>query len=810
MPGQQPRGPVLQKLDSREEPVVALRALVKAKCPGRTMRPVLPPRDGVSLEIECHWKLRKMLRQLGGVYLLRSVFRAIALHAKAQRAHRALKKACRQKKRDRLLQGLQQIEQASERKDGKAFYAFVKLVSPKPFVPKIKLRDARGMTLTKTQEGEQLREYAEELFHAGDVQLPPLEPSPPELFSRQSSEWAIMQLKKGKAVPSGSAQIASWQASSRELSATLEAICRDTVRSGKPYIPTLWTRVQLAWLPKPGKSPSCPEHLRSIGLMGVDTKAFMVILKSEAHQYIMRALQHTPQFAYRSGVCTTDAILRVGDHCNLVRRDIESTSTSHLSKLLGDQVPELIGGLALSLDLSKALDSLTFSEMSEALVAAGMPEYLVRLILHVHKQSVCEIVHGSFNSSVPMRRGLRQGCPAAPVIYSAWTALLCRRLVAAFGEGWDARTMTIFADDKRLCWQIRSMKSLEKALSQISTVLAVLSSACMKVNVGKSEVLMLLRGKRADEARRRFVSVRGGEGHLRVPHSGSSAYFTIKSKIRYLGVVLSYGGFEAQTAAYRCDQAKSAFGQLRSVLRTGSCLTKADRLRVYRACVWSVLEYGLIGVGLDRKALDSVKSAAAGQLRKVLRIHGRGITNQQVFEQAALNPEEILLGRMDRKLDMMPEQSVEILQAVRARLVRVRDNLSSIIEASGSFVTPCVVDSSIACPVCGIYFANEVSLNMHIKSGHPQIHDASRVQFVKARHALGGIPQCFFCLKMLCDHHSLEKHVTMGGCSVIKEAISKGQTLEDLEAEISRQHKASPPEVPEQIREINQEGPAEG
>ena len=170
------------------------------------------------------------------------------------------------------------------------------------------------MTLTKTQEGEQLREYAERLFYAEDAQIPPLEPAPPELFSRQSWEWAIMQLKKGKAAPSGSAQIATWQASSRELSTTLEAICRDTVRSGKPYIPTLWTRVQLAWLPKPGKSPSCPEHLRSIGLMGVDTKAFMVILKSEAHQYIMSALQHTPQFAYRSGVCTTDAILRVGDH----------------------------------------------------------------------------------------------------------------------------------------------------------------------------------------------------------------------------------------------------------------------------------------------------------------------------------------------------------------------------------------------------------------------------------------------------------------------------------------------------------------
>ena len=53
----------------------------------------------------------------------------------AQRAHRDLKKACRQRKRHRLLHGLQQIEQASQRGDYKAFHAFVKLVSPKPFVP---------------------------------------------------------------------------------------------------------------------------------------------------------------------------------------------------------------------------------------------------------------------------------------------------------------------------------------------------------------------------------------------------------------------------------------------------------------------------------------------------------------------------------------------------------------------------------------------------------------------------------------------------------------------------------------------------
>ena len=329
--------------------------------------------------------------------------------------------------------------------------------------------------------------------------------------------------------------------------------------SSSPVIPSLWTRVQLAWLPKPGKTPSCPEHLHTIGLMGVDTKAFMILLKSEEHPYIMTMLQHTPQFAYRSGVSTLDAILRVGQHFSDVRRDIESTSTSHLSKLLGDQIPELIGGLAISLDLSKAFDCLPYAEMFEAMAHAAMPEYLIRLILQVHAQSVCEIVRGNYSSSVEMRRGLRQGCPIAPLIYSAWTALLCRRLVSALGEGWATNTITLFAADKILCWRIRNTQSLEKALSQVGIVLDLLLRAKMKVNITKSEALLLLRGRKADEAKRRFISIRGGEDHLRVQTTGINHYFAIKSKIRYLGVIFSYGSLEHQSASFRSGQAKSSF-----------------------------------------------------------------------------------------------------------------------------------------------------------------------------------------------------------------------------------------------------------
>ena len=180
-------------------------------------------------------------------------------------------------------------------------------------------------------------------------------------------------------------------------------------------------RVQLAWLPKPGKAPSTPGNLRTVGLMGADTKALMVLLKEYASPFIMRALTSTPQFAYRQGVSTIDAIARAGNHCHAIRQLLESASTSQTAKILGAEQPGLIGGLMLSLDLAKAFDSLSHSETHASLLAT---DYLVNLLVHVHANSVSEIVHGEHSFDVKMGQGLRQGCPAAPLVYAAWTARL--------------------------------------------------------------------------------------------------------------------------------------------------------------------------------------------------------------------------------------------------------------------------------------------------------------------------------------------------------------------------------------------------
>ncbi|CAE7880876.1 HCN2, partial [Symbiodinium necroappetens] len=81
-----------------------------------------------------------------------------------------------------------------------------------------------------------------------------------------------------------------------------QALCQDS-----PALPHEWSIVQLAWLPKPNKTPTCPEHLRSIGLLSADSKGFLLILRREITPFIREALTDVPQYAYRPQPGTLDA-----------------------------------------------------------------------------------------------------------------------------------------------------------------------------------------------------------------------------------------------------------------------------------------------------------------------------------------------------------------------------------------------------------------------------------------------------------------------------------------------------------------------
>ena len=93
---------------------------------------------------------------------------------------------------------------------------------------------------------------------------------------------------------------------------------------------------------------------------------------------------------------------------------------------------------------------------------------------------------------------------------------------------------------------------------------------------------------------------------------------------------------------------------------------------------------------------------------------------------------------------------------------------------------------------------------MHIKNKHETTHEEAKVQYIKSKHSLFGIPMCKFCLNVHCDWHSLEKHITMGGCMAIKTAIAKGSAVEKLLESTEQAHELCPPQPPESLRHRTQ------
>ena len=136
-----------------------------------------------------------------------------------------------------------------------------------------------------------LAAHARKLFLGRQWNLPVLLPVPSALFSSQHWWSAFRAIPRDKAVPIFTPSI-------NEVCDVLEEVAAAHFAIQEPRIPAEWASVQIAWLPKPNKTPSSPENLRTIGLMSGDQKALLHIIKTHITEPIMQALHRTPQYAY--------------------------------------------------------------------------------------------------------------------------------------------------------------------------------------------------------------------------------------------------------------------------------------------------------------------------------------------------------------------------------------------------------------------------------------------------------------------------------------------------------------------------------
>ncbi|CAE7331161.1 unnamed protein product, partial [Symbiodinium sp. KB8] len=788
---------------------VALQALrndlgqVPAVPAARVARPALVGLNGELLQ---YWQAQRQLRSQSS-RTFHDIFARMRLFLQLRRRHRELKARARFQKRRQLLDILERAEGAAAKGDSKSLFQCVRLLAPRGGVRSLRLRDAQGNLMHPSAECRLLSQYAAELFKARrehDICCPELLPLSPDLFTPAAWESALRSLRGGKAVPAGQPAIEVWK---REISTAAQALSQislDSLCGDKPYLPAEWCDMQFAWLPKAGKTPSSPENLRSIGLMAADTKGMLVILREAVKPFVVRYMFEAPQYAYRPGASTADALLRASFHCSSVRALLCKHQQDHTSKILGTGNVDFVGGMMISVDLRKAFDSVSHGELYKSMLEASIPPDLASALIQIHVQTRCSVLHGGACEHNAMSRGLRQGCPVAPILFAAWSVRTLRLSREALPRGADRDCYTMFADDLHGSWEFHSAADFLSSLRDVRAVFSVLEGLGMAINFQKSVAVLRLRGAAVARVSRHVLVWRPDGQYLRVRSDPHDFYIPVASTMSYLGATLSYDNYELKTFQNRAHCAQLRFQELRKVLRSNGALSARHRLRLYRATVWPSLWYSLGSIGVTGGVLRGVISVLSGHLRKVLRIYEGGITNQAVIDRAGLCPQRFFAEQAALKAASIaadPFRSADLKQRELKRADALCSAMASATEVPLSSCSLVRVSTSeaacIPCRVCGIYFHSEEGLQMHIAHQHAEINQSSKLDFNKALHSLFGLPFCRFCRQRLHDWNSLAKHVSMGMCLRIKSLVAEGKRESEMLQILGEEERRNPPTPPD-------------
>ncbi|KAL3701503.1 hypothetical protein R1sor_019525 [Riccia sorocarpa] len=153
--------------------------------------------------------------------------------------------------------------------------------------------------------------------------------------------------------------------------------------------------------------------------------------------------------------------------------------------------------LFVKLDFIKAYDRVDHAFLWRTLECQGFDQEFISLVQGITREGLAQVhVNAAFTKEIKVSRGVRQGCPLAPLLYALYThafmSLLCKanrenRIGGLFIQPGAALGHQLFADDTGICIKTREedFEELKKVLMQYE-----LASGA-KINLAKSLIMPL-------------------------------------------------------------------------------------------------------------------------------------------------------------------------------------------------------------------------------------------------------------------------------------------------------------------------------
>ena len=698
--------------------------------------------------------------------------------------HREQKTASTQARQNRIDQFLSEARAAADRQDLSKLHQLVRKVSPKEKTARIQIRSATGQILSPIEEFTHIKCFVQATWHDAPLPLLPALGAPGVPFSAEDLERAFARLASLKANAPGTCASLSILSCPALCAKKLFPLLMQWWNQPTPFVPVEWKNGHLFLLPKPGKPPNDAKNLRPLALQDVFGKVVLGLVSEKARHSVLPLISSTPQLAYLPFRGTADAIARATQHCLLVAQLARHAQRPVEKQATGMVRHSLVGGALLSLDLSKAFDSVSRSHLFQGMAALGVRPDCLHLLYEWHRGTHYDISHKGFSASVPVYRGVRQGCKAAPFLWCCLTTLILNKLAECTSWNWVTRNITIYADDFLVHQTLFSLDDLNEFTTNCGILLDILKDFHLQINIQKCFSMVTLQGIAQRKAQARHLKRTSQGWHLCFPRTGMGpALVALHTVVPYLGIKLSYKTMQSSSLQHRLQCGLRAFRRLRTWFCSKKGLTSRQKESLWSSVVRTTTLYNLHVVGCSAAGLRQLISQLTLQQRMFMHDHSHEThrTHADFHAIHQITPPAVFLRRVcvrtleGREARLHTLDSTDILHQIQfhepANLLLQLDQWIS----SQAYSPPLTL--RFQCRTCLGDFPSAATLARHEQTAHGRSH-ARLVPFRLQRDALAGLPQCRHCDKTFGSWTNLRTHIEFLNCPMFD-----GTQVLDMEME---------------------------
>ncbi|OLQ05950.1 RNA-directed DNA polymerase from mobile element jockey [Symbiodinium microadriaticum] len=709
-----------------------------------------------------------------------AIFTKWKLAAAFARASKALRKQSHRLKKQFYESQVDLAEQAALRSDQRSLFLIIKRLSPKSRNIACRLRGDDGRLLNGPEQLQHIVAYGNKTFAAKDDDPPstPLLAAP--TISAQDLTAEFGKLGLSKAVPRHIAPAAVWKLCSHELGVVLSQALTHHLQPGNlGELDEDWKSSYVVWIPKPGKPQLDVSSLRPIGLSSPASKALAGSLRHHLLRGLEPALRMTPQFAYAKHRGTADALLRAHMHFEAVAKLVQDTQCTRFQKQAGGRERSAVGGLGLSLDLSKAFDGVTRAHLYRSMAQHGVPPDIITIIqqLHFRAQYVYQV--GQHTGYTTTSNGIKQGCVIAPYLWNYFSLAFLSMLREHRDEAWIRQVLTLFADDVWGAWELRTAQDLTRAVADISLILETLETLDMTINYNKTAILFKLVGKDAKRLRQEHTFMKAGQLHLKLIVHGRECGIPIKEQHEYLGTIVTYRHRLQRNMQHRLKTCTARYQGLRKLLNGSHHLAVHHRLRLWQACICTSAMYAQHIVGVTSSTLAALTVTLTRHLRAILRIpaHLTHVTTGEVWRQAALpmpgwmvqTTQQHFLSKLIHHATHSPDitTTTQVMEHLKRQAARLD---ATLMEAAAGLAKAPPQTPAVSCPFCQETFVTENAMRVHCGLKHeskPQHSTRTPTVFRPELHSKAGMPACQLCERQFWRWAHLVAHIESGACKCL-------------------------------------------